>query len=147
MASAPTWLGADASGCLALAGKAPTTVLDQGSGDTLINATQVVGPPLAAHSGESQHRLEVRLRPAPVRGGTGGNQSKARYGTPSAMRGPPVQAVLSLLLAPLLGGGSPGRVDRRAYGALISVTEPPLLLLATQIWLPSNATPSGPLNP
>jgi hypothetical protein len=50
VATAPIWLGPDAGDCVVVGGKVPTTVLDQGSGDTLINVTQTVDPPLAARS-------------------------------------------------------------------------------------------------
>ena len=45
---APIWLGPDASHCLVVGGKAPTKVLDQGTGDTLIDVTPVSDPPTAA---------------------------------------------------------------------------------------------------
>ena len=39
--TAPIWLGPDADHCLVVGGKTPTTVLDQGKNDTLINVTPV----------------------------------------------------------------------------------------------------------
>ncbi len=39
--TAPIWLGPDADHCLVVGGKAPTTVLDQGTSDTLIKVTKM----------------------------------------------------------------------------------------------------------
>jgi hypothetical protein len=45
---AQIWLGPDATHCLVVGGCKPTTVLDQGTDDTLINVTPVTDPPAAA---------------------------------------------------------------------------------------------------
>jgi hypothetical protein len=41
VASAPIWLGPDATHCLVVGDRTPTTVLDQGTNDTLVNVTQL----------------------------------------------------------------------------------------------------------
>ena len=41
VSTAQIWLGADASGCTVVGGKAPTTALDQGTGNSLTNVTIV----------------------------------------------------------------------------------------------------------
>ena len=46
--TAPIWLGPDADHCLVVGGCRPTTVLDQGTDDTLINVTPVTDPAAAA---------------------------------------------------------------------------------------------------
>jgi hypothetical protein len=45
---AQVWLGPDADHCLVVGGCKPTTVLNQGTDNTLINATPVTDPPAAA---------------------------------------------------------------------------------------------------
>ena len=45
---AQIWLGPGANHCLVIGGPPPTTVLDQGTDDTLINVTPVSDPPAAA---------------------------------------------------------------------------------------------------
>jgi hypothetical protein len=42
------WLGPDATRCFVVGGLRPTTVLDQGTDDTLINVTPIADPPAAA---------------------------------------------------------------------------------------------------
>ena len=48
ISTAQIWLGPDADHCLVVGGCSPTTVLDQGTDDILINATRVADPPAAA---------------------------------------------------------------------------------------------------
>jgi len=46
--TAQIWLGHDADHCLVVGGCRPTTVLDQGTKDILINVTKLADPPAAA---------------------------------------------------------------------------------------------------
>jgi hypothetical protein len=46
--TAQIWLGPDADHCLVVGGCRPTTVLDQGTKDILINVTKPADPPVAA---------------------------------------------------------------------------------------------------
>ena len=46
-AAPDVWLGPDATHCLVVGGLKPTTVLDQGTDDTLINVTKLTDPPAA----------------------------------------------------------------------------------------------------
>ncbi len=48
ISTAQIWLGPDADHCLVVGGCKPTTVLDQGTDDTLVNVTQITDPPAAA---------------------------------------------------------------------------------------------------
>ena len=61
------WLGPDADHCLVVGGCKPTTVLDQGSDDTLVNVTPVTDPPAAAaapmNSLKQMKQLKGMMRP------------------------------------------------------------------------------------
>ena len=50
VSTAEILLGPDADHCLVVGGCRPTTVLDQGTDDTLVNVTPIADPPLTAHS-------------------------------------------------------------------------------------------------
>ena len=66
VSTAQVWLGPDADHCLVV-GCGPTTVLDQGTDDTLINVTPVTDPPAAAatpmHSLKQMKQLKGMMRP------------------------------------------------------------------------------------
>jgi hypothetical protein len=66
--SAPIWLGTGATHCLAVGGKAPTQVPDQGAKDIFINVTKLADPPAAAaksvNSLKQMKQLKGMMRPS-----------------------------------------------------------------------------------
>ena len=67
VSTAQVWLGPDATQCLVVGGCKPTTVLDQGTEDTLINVTKLTDPPAAAakpmNSLKQMKQLKGMMRP------------------------------------------------------------------------------------